>query len=172
MEWRYSQNSSSHPHTLPQLPDRVYLVTEKVVPLEEHLESPDGQSKFSTAWGLHQLLVSSKHTVSLGEKYSAVSLCQKGLAFLSNDCALVHNNVNLTSVFVDEAGEWKLGGVEFMASFTDSATLAPAGKILQRLRKYDPPESSKPGPSRKSEKWSGSLCVFCWVFVCVCVQVG
>ena len=44
--------------SLSQLPDRVYLVAEKVTPLEEHRSTPDGQSQFSTAWGLHQILVS------------------------------------------------------------------------------------------------------------------
>lgn len=78
---------------------------------------------------------------------------QKALNFLSNDCGLVHRNVSLSSVFVDTAGEWKLGGVEFMVPFSDSAAVGPAGKILQGLRQYDPPESSKPAASRKTEKW-------------------
>ena len=81
------------------------------------------------------------------------SFLQKALNFLSNDCGLVHSNVNLSSVFVDVAGEWKLGGVEFMTPFSDSAAAGPAGKILQGLRKYDPPETSKPAASRRTEKW-------------------
>lgn len=78
---------------------------------------------------------------------------QKGLAFLSNDCGLVHHNINLSSIFVDVAGEWKLGGVEFMTSFSDSPAAGTAGKFLQSLRKYDPPEASKPSASHKTEKW-------------------
>jgi hypothetical protein len=39
---------------------------------------------------------------------------QKGLSFLINDCNLVHNNVCISSIFVDPAGEWKLGGVDYM----------------------------------------------------------
>ena len=81
------------------------------------------------------------------------ALCQKGLAFLSNDCSLVHHNVNISSVFVDVAGEWKLGGVEFMTSFSDSSSFGTAGKILHALRKYDPPETGKPAASRNVEKW-------------------
>ena len=78
---------------------------------------------------------------------------QKGLSFLSNDCGLVHNNVNLSSIFVDTAGEWKLGGVEFMTPFAESATASSSGKVLEGLRKYDPPEVSKPAASRRAEKW-------------------
>ena len=81
------------------------------------------------------------------------ALCQKGLAFLSNDCSLVHHNVNISSVFVDVAGEWKLGGVEFMTSFSDSSSFSTSGKILQALRKYDPPGTGKPAASRNMEKW-------------------
>ena len=40
-----------------QLPDSIYLVTEEVAPLEEHRSTQDGRSEFSTAWGLHQVLV-------------------------------------------------------------------------------------------------------------------
>ena len=76
---------------------------------------------------------------------------QKAVSFLSNDCGLVHRNVCLSSVFVDWAGEWKLAGVEFMLPHGDAASAPP--KSLEMLRKYDPPESSKPGAARKAEKW-------------------
>ena len=66
--------------SLSQLPDRVYLVTEKVTPLEEHRSTPDGQSQFSTAWGLHQILVSlqthqalCKHSTLLYKVFPEVS---------------------------------------------------------------------------------------------------
>ena len=48
---------SSFPFPPLQLPDSIYLVTEEVVPLEEHRSTQDGRSEFSTAWGLHQVLV-------------------------------------------------------------------------------------------------------------------
>jgi len=73
---------------------------------------------------------------------------KKSIHFLSKDCGLVHRNINLFSVFVDLAGEWKLGGVEFMCGYADPA---PPGKQLEELRRYDPPEASK--SLRRSEKW-------------------
>ena len=42
----------------PQLADSIYLVTEKVRPLEEEQTTTVyGKSEFFTAWGLHQVLV-------------------------------------------------------------------------------------------------------------------
>lgn len=32
------------------------------------------------------------------------------LNFLHYDCSVVHGNVNMASIFVDMAGDWKLGG--------------------------------------------------------------
>ena len=144
-------------------------MTEKVTPLEEHRGTPDGQSQFSTAWGLHQILVREREREKVYEILPSLS-SQKGLAFLSNDCGLVHHNVSVSSVFVDEAGEWKLGGVEFMTSFADSAAAGPAGKILPALRRYDPPETSKPAAARKTEKWCGELprVTLCLVSLWVC----
>lgn len=76
---------------------------------------------------------------------------QKSVSFLNNDCGLVHRNVCLSSVFVDEAGEWKLAGVEFMHSHGDTS-MPP--KTLPSLHKYDPPEVGKSGAAaRHSEKW-------------------
>ena len=79
---------------------------------------------------------------------------QKGLSFLNIDCGLVHRNVCLSSVFVDGAGEWKLAGVEFMYPHGDTT---PPPKTLQLLKKYNPPEVSKPAAVRRAEKWSVGL---------------
>ena len=75
---------------------------------------------------------------------------QKAIGFLSVDCGLVHRNICLSSLFVDGAGEWKLGGVEFMHQFNDSSV---PRKTLEGLKKYDPPELNKPAAARRAEKW-------------------
>ena len=41
-------------------------------------------------------------------------LLQKALSFLINDGKLQHNNICLSSVFVDAAGEWKLAGTDLV----------------------------------------------------------
>ena len=90
------------------------------------------------------------------KQYTAVLtlLLQKAVSFLSNDCGLVHHNVSLASIFVDVASEWKLGGVEFMTPFADSALgSATMVRTLEPLRKYSPPEVNKPSGSKRTEKW-------------------
>ena len=79
-----------------------------------------------------------------------IAIPKKAIGFLNMDCGLVHRNICLSSVFVDEAGEWKLGGVEFMHPFGDSHV---PQKSRESLRRYDPPEASKPSANRRIEKW-------------------
>jgi len=77
---------------------------------------------------------------------------QKALSFLNVDCNLVHNNVSVTSVFVDRAGEWKLGGVDFMYPASGPEAI-PTVNMFPVLEKYDPPEKSVSSGKRPSEKW-------------------
>lgn len=58
----------------------------------------------------------------------------------------------MASIFVDAAGEWKLGGVDYMypAQGPDSV---PPTKILPSLQKYDPPEKTE-GKKIQGNKWS------------------
>ena len=76
---------------------------------------------------------------------------QKGLSFLVNDCNLIHNNVCMVSVFVDPAGEWKLGGVDYMYP-AQGADSVPPVKVLPVLQKYDPPEKAD-GARVIGNKW-------------------
>jgi SCY1-like protein 1 len=116
----------------------LYIVTEKVVPLETYLSSGEQnttQNQLAISWGLHQVV--------------------KGLSFLTNDCNLIHNNVCMSSVFVDRAGEWKLAGVDYMYPASGPESIAPV-KILPSLEKYDPPEKAAAG-RKPSEKWSSDV---------------
>lgn len=77
---------------------------------------------------------------------------QTALSFLNTDCKIIHNNVNLASVVVNRAGEWKLTGFEFAHGIDDSHT---PYKCLPSLDCYEPPERSpvsnlKSTPSRDS----------------------
>jgi SCY1-like protein 1 len=38
----------------------------------------------------------------------------RALSFLVNDAKLKHNNLHSASVFVTEAGDWKLAGLEYV----------------------------------------------------------
>lgn len=45
---------------------------------------------------------------------------QEGLKFLNFEAKLCHNKVNIWSVFVNKAGQWKLGELEYMNSVDNS----------------------------------------------------
>ena len=76
----------------------IYVVTEAVQPLEEHLRSVPS--------GTHQR-----------DEYFALGLRQVATAvsFLANDCKLVHGGVCMATVFVTERLDWKLGGLDLVS---------------------------------------------------------
>lgn len=76
---------------------------------------------------------------------------QRALSFLINDGNLRHNNVCLSSVFVNAAGEWKLGGVEYVLGVNEGSALPT--KLIPSLDKYDPPEKSDPSKQSLVTKW-------------------
>jgi SCY1-like protein 1 len=41
------------------------------------------------------------------------------LAFINGEANSVHGNVQLSSIFTTESGEWKLGGFEVLSSMKD-----------------------------------------------------
>lgn len=125
----------------------LHVVTEPVTPLKAYLESQAesrGLNELEISWGLHQIM--------------------KALSFLVNDCHLVHNNVCTAAVFVDRAGEWKLGGLDYM--FSAQGDCAVPRKGVPDLEKYDPPELAD---SRKTvgEKWSADM----WRLGCLIWEV-
>ncbi|XP_067680899.1 N-terminal kinase-like protein [Haliotis asinina] len=126
----------------------IYFATEAVTPLETHLNNNDGDAKneLAISWGLHQIV--------------------KGLSFLVNDCNLIHNNVCMASVFVDQAGEWKLGGVEYMYPAVGAESIPPV-KILPILEKYDPPEKVEMKRGIRGDKWSSDM----WGLGCLIWEV-
>ncbi len=76
----------------------------------------------------------------------------RALAFLNNDGNLQHNAVSTGSIFVNSAGEWKLGGLEYTAAPTLQNPLPI--KIMPGLEKYDPPEKTDRSKLRHATKWS------------------
>ncbi|XP_031442957.1 N-terminal kinase-like protein isoform X2 [Clupea harengus] len=125
----------------------LYLVTEPVTPLSAHLKAQSekgGSGELEVSWGLHQIV--------------------KALSFVVNDCHLLHNNLGIWTVFVDRAGEWKLGGLDYMTSQQgDTSSLLPPRTIHAELEKYDPPENANSG----GEKWSGDV----WRLGCLIWEV-
>ncbi|KAG8146601.1 putative N-terminal kinase-like protein, partial [Naja naja] len=104
------------PNSEEQTEKSLHVVTEPVTPLPAYLESRGdgkGLSEPEISWAL---------------------------SFLVNDCHLIHNNVCLGVVYVDRAGEWKLGGLDYMCSAQGDITVPRKG--APELEKYNPPELS------------------------------
>lgn len=95
------------------------VATEPVVPLYSVLNEMNDDIKI---WGLNSLLQTLYHT--------------------STSC--VHGNINIGSVYVNNAGEWLLGGLD-VATSADESILYTDGGLLPGLDKYAPPETRKNG---------------------------
>lgn len=127
----------------------LYLVTEQVTPLAVHLKAQaekGGAGELEVSWGLHQIV--------------------KALSFLINDCHLLHNNLGVWAVFVDRAGEWKLGALDHVTpeQGDPSGTALPAPKaVYPDMEKYDPPEMS----NSSGDKWTGEV----WRLGCLIWEV-
>ncbi|XP_067877949.1 N-terminal kinase-like protein isoform X2 [Heterodontus francisci] len=127
----------------------LYIVTEPVTSLVTYLKTKETAGELNEqeiSWGLHQIV--------------------KALSFLVNDCSLIHNNVCMSAVFVDRAGEWKLGGLDYMYATQEETPLPSKG--FPELDKYDPPEKTDPNVSRGGvEKWSADM----WRLGCLIWEV-
>lgn len=55
------------------------------------------------------------------------------------------------SVFVNTSGEWKLGGLDYVANAQDNPGFAI--KIIPALELYDPPEKSDLSKQKLVTKW-------------------
>ncbi|XP_036182571.1 N-terminal kinase-like protein isoform X2 [Myotis myotis] len=127
----------------------VHVVTEAVTPLGVHLRTraeAGGPKELELSWGLHQIV--------------------KALSFLVNDCSLIHNNVCMAAVFVDRAGEWKLGGLDYMYSAQGNGG-APPCKGIPELEQYDPPELADSSGRAVRETWSADM----WRLGCLIWEV-
>uniref|UniRef100_A0A8C7ZDT1 N-terminal kinase-like protein n=1 Tax=Oryzias sinensis TaxID=183150 RepID=A0A8C7ZDT1_9TELE len=127
----------------------LYLVTEQVTPLAVHLKAQTekgGVGELEVSWGLHQIV--------------------KALSFLVNDCHLLHNNMGIWAIFVDRAGEWKLGALDHVApeqGDPSGISLPEPKSVYPDMEKYDPPEMS----NNSGEKWAGEV----WRLGCLIWEV-
>ncbi|KAM9377348.1 N-terminal kinase-like protein [Pholidichthys leucotaenia] len=127
----------------------LYLVTEQVTPLAVHLKAQaekGGVGELEISWGLHQIV--------------------KALSFLVNDCHLLHNNLGIWAVFVDRAGEWKLGALDHVTpeqGDPSGVSLPAPNTVYPDMEKYDPPEMS----NTSGEKWAGEV----WRLGCMIWEV-
>ncbi|ODV96009.1 hypothetical protein PACTADRAFT_49431 [Pachysolen tannophilus NRRL Y-2460] len=76
----------------------IYIITERVEPLSKYLLKNPSLS--------NEILKFGTFTVS------------RALRFINCDAKSIHGNVNIHSVFVNNSGEWKLGGFEVMTNIS------------------------------------------------------
>ncbi|XP_023343193.1 N-terminal kinase-like protein isoform X2 [Eurytemora carolleeae] len=120
----------------------VLLATEPVVPLIESLESLEDRGpkrNFYIAWGLFQVT--------------------RGLSFMINDAKLKHNNIHSSSVFVNNGGDWKISGLEYVSSVDQDSPI----KVIP----LDPPEKKDPSKRQLSTPWSADT----WGLGCLIWEV-
>ncbi|CAF1166461.1 unnamed protein product, partial [Didymodactylos carnosus] len=124
----------------------VHIITEKVTPLDVYLlelKTGDDQNSqrddynkkdlFELAWGLYQIC--------------------RVLSFLHDDCKLIHSNLNLGTIYVDQkSNDWKLGCFEFVQQ-TDGNTSDlqhPPTRYLPAVQRYEPPQQQARGQTKQT----------------------
>ncbi|KAI9496704.1 armadillo-type protein [Zychaea mexicana] len=102
----------------------IMFVTDPIQPLSNQLnQDPDPNL---TLWGLYKVA--------------------NALKFINNDCGMVHGNVRVASIFINQAGEWKLGGFELLSSMKEeSPMILTFGGLAPEAQRYAPPEVKKSG---------------------------
>lgn len=92
------------------------------------------------------------------------------MAFVNQDCNLIHADLNIRNIFVTKAGDWKLGGFGLMSSLTDdNPILISHGNSLPHSSKYSPPEI-------KTGSWAAAKrypmhCIDSWLFGCLIHEI-
>lgn len=70
----------------------------------------------------------------------------KTLKFINDDGSSVHGNIRASSIFTNESGEWKIGGLEILSSMKeDEAVIFNLGSLVPDIGRYSPPEVAKGG---------------------------
>ncbi|XP_026763989.2 protein-associating with the carboxyl-terminal domain of ezrin [Galleria mellonella] len=89
----------------------LHLATEYVQPLSQVLIT---QTPLQICIGLNNIL--------------------RALVFLHNQAGMSHNNISVSAVYVTGDGQWKLGGLQYLCSFSE---LTPAYLKHARIHRYD-----------------------------------
>ncbi|XP_027197212.2 N-terminal kinase-like protein yata [Dermatophagoides pteronyssinus] len=98
----------------------ILIVTEHVQPLHCFLEEinkwPEKQKESAISWGIYSI--------------------SKGLCFLNNDCKMIHGNLSLGSIFINDSCDWKLFNFEYL---TNIGSIQPS-KSFYPHKIYTAPE--------------------------------
>lgn len=115
---------------------QLCIITERITPLASHAGQPDLQQE-TIKWGLYNIA--------------------KTLKFINDEAGLVHSLVRMSSIFVGESGEWKLGGFELLSSTKDEHdnVIYSYSSLVPGYAQSMPPEVAKSGwDIYRSGSWS------------------
>lgn len=105
----------------------LYLITEKVLPLTTYLELRQPLAADVKIYGLFKVL--------------------NALNFINSKANCVHANLNFTSVWVNELGEWRLFGYELLTNLTSDPD-QPLYRLSDNMKSFKntiPPEVASNG---------------------------
>ena len=103
----------------------IYLATERVTPLQWSAQRK-ALSEETCKWGLY--------TVA------------NTLAFINDEAASVHGNIRLSSVYMSQSGEWRVGGLEVLSSLKeDGPVIYRYGNTVPYSHTYAPKEVAQSG---------------------------
>ncbi|KAF5370779.1 hypothetical protein D9758_002135 [Tetrapyrgos nigripes] len=113
-----------------ELDTMIYIMTERVRPLEPVLQSSTSKSVQEREdwimWGIHRISVA--------------------LAFINDSAQSTHGCVRVKSIFLSPSGEWKLGGFELFSNpKDDAAVLYNLASLMPDNNSWSPPEVKKSG---------------------------
>ena len=55
---------------------------------------------------------------------------------MNGDCKLLHGSVLLDSIFVNKAGDWKLGAFDLVCSIAEEESLFKVSKLTTKITPY------------------------------------
>ena len=103
----------------------IYVATERITPLSWSVRRKS-LSQETSKWGLHTIA--------------------NTLSFINDEAASIHGNVRLSSIFMSQSGEWRLGGFEVLSSVKDDeAVIYRCGSLTPEIGRYSPQEVTKTG---------------------------
>ena len=101
----------------------IYVATERVTPLQW----PACKKSLSverSKWGLFTIA--------------------NTLSFVNDEALSIHGKICLSSIFISQSGEWRLGGFEVLSSMKDDdAVIYRHGSFVPDAGRYAPPEIAK-----------------------------
>ncbi|KAG4303377.1 hypothetical protein PCANB_000310 [Pneumocystis canis] len=131
-KWPLAQNALSklrvlhYPHIIRYLNskevegDSITIATERVTPLNWDIQR-NIMDEETLLWGLYQVAVT--------------------LNFIHGNALSIHGNVRLSSIFINESGEWKIFGLELFSSIKEEDSILNIyGGCIPDSYKYIPPE--------------------------------